>query len=119
MALAAAPLMEAWCAEDSELGKLGEIRGRRLIRYTVADDLPKQSTVQEALREIRSRKGTHLHGSIQCTLWTAWQRINFQRAKPETKERIMKDRATTLDYVRTFGRLERAVIARGICVSFE
>ena len=26
MALAAAPLVEAWCAEDSELGKVGEIR---------------------------------------------------------------------------------------------
>ena len=92
MALAAAPLVEAWFAEGSELGKVGEIRGRRMIRYTVADDLSKQSTVQEALREIRSRKGAHLHGSIPCTLWTAWQRINLQRARPETKERTMKDR---------------------------
>ena len=31
----------------------------------------------------------------------------------------MKDRATSLDYVRTFGRLGRAVIARGGSVSFE
>ena len=118
MALAAAPLVEAWCAEDSELGRVGELRGRRVIRYTAADDLSKQSTVQIALREIRSRKGTHLHGSIPCTPWTAWQSINLKKAKPETKERIMKDRETSLDYVRTFGRLVRAVIARGGSVSF-
>ena len=28
-----APLVEAWRAEDSELGKVGELRGRRVIRY--------------------------------------------------------------------------------------
>ena len=34
LALAAtfSPLVEAWCAEDSELGKVGELRGRRVIR---------------------------------------------------------------------------------------
>ena len=99
MALAAAPLVEAWFAEDSELGKVGGIRGRRVIRYTAADDLSKKSTVQEDLREIRSRKGIHLHGGIPCTPWTAWQRMNLQRAKTETKERIMKDRETSLDYI--------------------
>ena len=81
MALAAAPLVEAWCAEDSELGKVGELRGRSVIRYTATDDLSNPSTVQGALREIRSRKGTHLHGSIPCTPWTAWQRINLKKAK--------------------------------------
>ena len=35
MALAAALLVEACCAEDSGLGKVGGIRGRRLVRYTV------------------------------------------------------------------------------------
>ena len=38
LALAAtfAPLVEAWCAEDSELGKVGELRGRRVISRTRA-----------------------------------------------------------------------------------
>ena len=121
MALAAtfAPLVEAWCAEDSELGKVGELCGRRVIRYTAADDLSNPSTIQRALRDIRSRKGTHLHGSIPCTPWTAWQRINLKKAKPETRERILADRQTSLEYVRTFGRLGRAVIARGGSASFE
>ena len=67
MAMASAPLVEAWCAEDSELGTVGEIGGRRVIRYTASDDLSQQATVQSALRDIRSRRGTHLHGSIPCT----------------------------------------------------
>ena len=39
LALAAtfAPLAKAWCAEDCELGKVGELRGRRVIRYTLSD----------------------------------------------------------------------------------
>ena len=38
LALAAtfAPLVEAWCAEDSELGKVGELRGRRVVRCVVS-----------------------------------------------------------------------------------
>jgi hypothetical protein len=49
MALASAPLVEAWCAEDSELGKVGEMRGRRVIRYKASDDLSQQRTVRNAL----------------------------------------------------------------------
>ena len=65
LALAAtfAPLVEAWCAEDSELGKVGELHGRRVIRYTAADDLSNPSTIKRALDDIRTRSGVHLHGS--------------------------------------------------------
>ena len=121
VALAAmfAPLVEAWLAENSELGKVGELRGRRMIRYTAADDLSNPGTIQRALRDIRSQSGTHLHGSIPCTPWTAWQRINLSKAKPETRERILADRQTSLEYVKTFERFGRAVIARGGSASFE
>ena len=87
LALAAtfAPLVEDWCAEDSELGKVGELHGRRMIRYTAADDLSNPSAIKRALDDIRSRSGVHLHGSIPCTPWTVWQRINFSNAKPETR----------------------------------
>ena len=121
LALAATPmpLVEAWCAENSELGIVGERRGRRVIRYTRADDLSKPSTISRALSDIRTRRGTHLHGSIPCTPWTSWQRINLHKAKPETRERILKDRAESLEYVATFRRLARATLSRGGSVSFE
>ena len=121
LALAAtfAPLVEAWCAEDRQLGKVGELRGRRVIRYTAADDLSNPSTIKRALNDIRSRSGTHLHCSIPCTPSTAWQRINLSNAKPETQERILADRRTSLEYIKTFGRLGNATIARRGSVSFE
>ena len=49
LALAATPmpLLEAWCAPDSELGVVGEKRGRQVIRYTREDDLL-PSTIKRA-----------------------------------------------------------------------
>ena len=119
LGLAAAPLVEAWCSAESELGRVGEKRGRRVIRYTEADDLSNPDTVKRALRDIRARRGTHLHGSIPCTPWTAWQRVNLVKAKAETRDRILAEREASLGYVRTFLRLGRAVKARGGSVSFE
>ena len=49
----------------------------------------------------------------------AWQRINLSKAKPETRKRILAGRQTSLEYVKAFGRLGRAVIARGGSASFE
>ena len=76
-------------------------------------------TVKRALRDIRARRGTHLHGSIPCTPWTAWQRVNLVKAAAETRDRILADREASLGYVRTFLRLGMAVKARGGSVSFE
>ena len=45
--------------------------------------------------------------------------MNLKKAKQETKERTMKDRQTSLEYVRTFGHLEHAVIARSGSDSWE
>ena len=121
LALAAtfAPLVEAWCAEDSELGRVGELRGRRVIRYTAADDLSNPDTIKRALSDIRTRSGVHLHGSIPCTPWTAWQRINLSQAAQETRDRILTEREVSLGYVRTFARLGKAALARGGSISFE
>ena len=119
LALSSALLVEACCAEDSKLGKVGEISGRPVICYKASDELSEQRTVQNALCDIRSRQGTRLHGSIPCTLWISWQRIKLKQAKAETKKRIMKDRATFLDYIRPFRRLGRAVIVRGGSMFFE
>ena len=121
LALAAtpSPLVEAWCAEDSELGKVGEKRGRRVIRYTAADDLSDPGTIRNALNDIRTRRAVHLHGSIPCTPWTSWQRINLCQAAPETRDRIMAERAASLEYVKTFERLGKATLARGGSVSLS
>ena len=49
------PLLEAWCASDSELGVVGQRRGRQVIRYTRDDDLSKPATITRALKDVRTR----------------------------------------------------------------
>ena len=90
-----------------------------MIRYTASDDLSCPATIKRAMGDIRSRSAVHLHGSIPCTPWTAWQRINLRTARPETRERILSDRHASLEYVKTFVRLGRATLSRGGSVSFE
>ena len=90
-----------------------------MIRYTRDDDLSKPATITRALKDVRTRRGTHLHGSIPCTPWTSWQRINLHKARPETRERILKERAESLKYVATFQRIAKAALSRGGSVSFE
>ena len=54
-----------------------------------------------------------------CIHRNAWQRINLKKAKPETWERIVANRWKSHEYLGTFGRFGRAVIARGGSDSFE
>ena len=50
---------------------------------------------------------------------TALQSMNLKEAKPETKERTVKGRQTSLEYIRTLGHLEHAVISRSGSDSLE
>ena len=120
MALAAtfAPLLEAWCADGNKLGKVEKFSGRRVTRYTAADNLSDPSTIMRAMNDIRTRRRVLLHGSIPCAIWTAWQRINLCQAAPGTSDRIMTERTVSLEYVKTFERLGEATLARGGSVSF-
>ena len=115
----AAPLLEGWCAKDSELGKVGNEMGRNVFRYTEEDDLSKASTIRDAFKTIRDHPGCHLHGSLPCTPWSQWQRLNFTKADPEGREKIMRAREQSLEWVATFHRMARSVVARGGSASFE
>ena len=114
LALAAtfAPLVEAWCAEDSELGKVGELRGRRVIKFTQPAIRPTRAQASVLLTtSARGAAFTCVVAFCVCTPWTAWQRINLSNAKPETRERVLSDRQVSLEYVKTFGRLGKATLA--------
>ena len=113
------PLVEGWCSSESPLGVVGEIRGRTVHRFTADDDLGKESTIQSALRLARRCPGSHLHGSLPCTPWTSWQRLNLRKGGPATKARIERQRAKSLQHVKTFTRLARCTLAKGGSVTFE
>ena len=114
-----APLLEGWCAPDSALGKTGERCGRRVLRYTEKEDLSKAETVNAAAREVRNHPGCHLHGSLPCTPWSSWQKLNLARASDAAKEKIYKSRKQSLEFIDSFTRIAKVALARGGSVSFE
>ena len=116
---AAAPLVETWCDKESPLGTVGDVMGRKVYRFTAEDDLSSPATIQRALQTTRGNPGSHLHGSLPCTPWTSWQRLNLHRGGPETKARIARIREQSLEWVKTFTRLGKATLAGGGSVSFE
>ena len=114
-----APLVEAWCDKESPLGTVGDVMGRKVFRFTAEDDLSSPATIQRALQTTRSNPGSHLHGSLPCTPWTSWQRLNLHRGGPATKARVARIREQSLEWVKTFTRLGKATLAGGGSVSFE
>jgi len=82
---AAAPLVETWCDKESPLGTVGDVMGRKVYRFTAEDDLSSPATIQRALQTTRGNPGSHLHGSLPCTPWTSWQRLNLHRGGPASR----------------------------------
>ena len=116
---AAAPLVETWCDKESPLGTVGDVMGRKVYRFAAEDDLSNPATIQRALQTTRGNPGSHLHGSLPCTPWTSWQRLNLHRGSQATKDRIARIRLQSLEWVKTFTRLGKATLAGGGSVSFE
>eukprot|EP00972_Heterocapsa_arctica_P098373 14517610-Heterocapsa_arctica.AAC.1 len=58
-------------------------------------------------------------GSLPCTPWTSWQRLNFRKASDTAKTKIMESLIVSMDFIVTFVRLAKTVLARGGSVSFE
>ena len=114
-----APLVEAWCDKESPLGAVGDVMRRKVFRFTAEDDLSSPATIQRALQTTRSNPGSHLHGSLPCTPWTSWQRLNLHRGGPATKARDARIREQSLKWVETFTRLGKATLAEEGFVSFE
>ena len=116
-----APLIEAWCSEDSPLGKTGDSLkpARNVVRFTVKEDLSREQTILDALEEVGKHKGTHLHGSLPCTPWSSWQRLNLKKGGPSVQAKVARERAQSLEFIKTFVRVARPVLDAGGSVTFE
>eukprot|EP00972_Heterocapsa_arctica_P105711 15573934-Heterocapsa_arctica.AAC.1 len=119
LAATKSPLVEGWCSPTSSLGEVGEALGRRVIRLTEADDMSDEKTVKFAMKEAKENPGCHLHGSLPCTPWTSWQRLNLRKATEAKKASLMQSRILSMEFVVTFTRLAKSVLAKGGSVSFE
>ena len=83
-----APLLEAWCDENSPLGAIGMDFNRDVFRFSEKDDLSLPDTVKKAHQVIRQHPGCHLHGSLPYTPWSSWQRMNLAHATEAGRERL-------------------------------
>ena len=116
-----APLIEAWCSEDSPLGKTGGDlkRARNVVHFTMKEDLGREQTILDALEEAGKHMGTHLHGSLPCTPWSSWQRLNLKKGGPGAQAKVARERAQSLKFIKTFVRVARPVLDAGGSVTFE
>ena len=90
-----APLIEGWCSEDSPRGTAGDTLkpARNVVRFTLKEDLSREQTVRDALAEVDKHQGTHLHGSLPCTPWSSWQRLNLKKGGPSVQAKFARERA--------------------------
>ena len=116
-----APLIEAWCSEDSPLGKTGDDLkpARNVVLFTVKEDLSREQIILDALEEVGKHRGTHLHGSLPCTPWSSWQRLNLKKGGPSVQAKVARERAQSLEFIKTFVRVAWPVLDAGGSVTFE
>ena len=70
-------LFEFACAKDSNLGKVGEENGVRVIRLCKEDiDLEDPESISQLAQQIRAVPGCSIHCAIECKPWSQWQRLN-------------------------------------------
>ena len=117
----AAPLLEAWCDQQSALGEADKDYNRDVVCFTERDGLSVPDTVKKAFKVIRQHPGCRLNGSLPCALWSSWQRTNLAKCDEVGRERVRRARERSLEWAAaaTFLRLARGTIAKGGSVFFE
>ena len=101
------------------MGEIGKDFNRDVFCFTDKDDLSLPDTVKNAHQVIRQHPGCHLHGSLPCTPWSSWLRMNMARTDDAGRERVRRAREQSLEWAATFRRLAQATLARGGYISFE
>ena len=112
-------LFEFACAKDSNLGKVGQEYGIKVIRLCKEDiDLEDPQSIDQLASQVDALKGCSIHCSIECRPWSQWQHLN-QAKHPRLKARILADRAASEALVRQYIRIANIVLRNGGDCSFE
>ena len=82
-------------------------------------DMTQADSVRDALEVIRANPGCDLWGSLPCTPWTSWQRLNLKRGGEALKQRIEKMREVSRVLTANYLELAREVIKGGGHVAYE
>ena len=112
-------LFEFACAKDSNLGKVGQEHGIKVIRLCKKDiDLEDPQSIDQLASQVDALKGCSIHCSIERRPWSQWQHLN-QAKHPRLKARILEDRAASEALVRQYIRIANIVLRNGGNCSFE
>ncbi len=112
-------LVEFACSDDSSLGTACSECNVDSVRLTRrVTDLSVKAGLDCALSAIDVPNEVHLWGSLPCTPWTIWQRLNCATLGPEFVKKLSKQRRTSIIMLRHFIIVASKVLAKGGHVSF-
>ena len=112
-------LFEFACSKDSNLGKVGQECGVRVIRLCKEDiDLDHPQSIDQLASQVGALKGFSIHCSIECKPWSQWQHLN--KAKhPRLSSRIREEQEASAALVEQFIRIADICLDNGGECSFE
>lgn len=71
----------AW-SKDSNLGKVGQEYGVRVIRLYKEDiDLADPQSIEQLVSQVSALKGCFIHSSIECKPWSQWPMAALESSK--------------------------------------
>ena len=110
-------LVEFCCEPDSMIGKRADAAfpNTLVIRASLAfGDILNPSVLDrlEALVEACSDYKVDIHGSVPCTPWANWQKLNLYRLGPIFRAKLMAERDQTLIFIEHYKRLALKVKAK-------
>ena len=90
-----------------------------VIRVTESDDFSKRSCVDWVCTYLKEHPGASLHGSLPCTVWSAWQYMAIKRNGDKYLEKLQRRRAQSTQLLRSFIKCAELCMSLGGEVSFE
>ncbi len=112
-------LFEFACAEDSNLGQVGQECGVRVIRLCKEDiDLEDPQSIEQLASQVDALKGCSIHCSIECKPWSQWQYLNKSK-HPHLAARLREEQAASAALVEQFISIANLCLSNGGDCSFE
>ena len=113
-------LIEWACSDNSELGVQGTKLGIVVIRLTKRDtDLSTAAGLALALQKIEQNKGCHMHGSLPCTAWCSFQRLNEYLYGEQYTLDLDRRKSRSIRMLKNFIVAAKAIKKNGGTISFE
>ena len=112
-------LFEFCCSAESALGSVGKELGIKVVRlHKDGIDLSSSEAIEQLSYQVTAVPGRSIHGSLECTAWSQWQRLNYFKY-PEMRDSLNRSRKASRNMLRSFVQVSEIILALGGDVSFE